>query len=133
MLRARAGGTRAPAPLLPSPVTDGVRSSIVQRPRLVLLRRCVTPARMHRHVDEDADTDTTTFENPLAKLLGFLSNTLNQAARDAYGAAYPILAIGIGMAMVLGLLWIVFLRFCAGCLIWSTIAGFILFLGGFAA
>lgn len=133
---------------------------------------------------DDYDTETTTYDNPLAELLGVALSTLNSAADDIENARWPIIVVGIGGsscalllvvvavprvvavarcitflallrlcffesclsrrqytniaccllvgAMALGFLYIIFLRYCAGCLIWTTITAFILFLMGFA-
>eukprot|EP00750_Incisomonas_marina_P010993 INCI16328.9.p1 GENE.INCI16328.9~~INCI16328.9.p1 ORF type:complete len:1224 (+),score=199.72 INCI16328.9:164-3835(+) len=89
--------------------------------------RCLTKA-----VADDYDTETTTYDNPLAELLGVTLSTLNSAADDIENARWPIIVVGIGGSMAMGFLYIIFLRYCAGCLIWTTVTAFILFLMGFA-
>lgn len=89
--------------------------------------RCIT-----KFVHDQYESEETTYDNPLAELLGTVMTSLSSFANDATQSWWAVLAIGIGGAMSLGFLYIIFLRYCAGCLVWSTITGFLGFLLGFS-
>ena len=60
------------------------------------MRSCAVDFVTARAVADDYDTETTTYDNPLAELLGVTLSTLNSAADDIENARWPIIVVGIG-------------------------------------
>jgi len=60
-------------------------------------------------------------QNPISSILGGFLQSLQSVILDMWNARSPVMVIGIAGSMVLGLLWVILVRFFVGCIVWTTI------------
>jgi choline transporter-like protein 2/4/5 len=89
-------------------------------------KNCVT--KMTTTVSEQ---EASVQPNLLFDQLNSWAITVGFMIADVQTAVLQIFVTGIGCATATGFVWLLLLRFCGGCMVWSTIWGVILACGGF--
>jgi len=66
------------------------------------------------------------YSNPLAEILGDGLSAVNQVLSDFINSADVIFVTGVLLCLVFAFIYIVFLKWCAGCLIYTTIITYVM-------
>eukprot|EP00941_MAST-03F_sp_MAST-3F-sp1_P001786 g1786.t1 len=86
--------------------------------------RCIT-----RKVILTKESNRPTYDNPLARYMGDGIRRVTGWVSDMRVTFTVFMGVGIGGALVLAFLWIVFLRYFASCMVWTTIITYFLIHG----